>query len=63
MERELDRSKKELKRELEHARVVTEQDRAHRERFDLCKKKFKDVVDAVDTLHRCLTCFYFHFHV
>jgi len=51
VERDLERSKKELKKELDHAHIIGEQDRAHRERFDLCKKKLRDVVDAVETLH------------
>ena len=51
VERELERCKKELKKELEHARIIAEQDRAHRERVELNKKKIKDVVQAVETLH------------
>jgi len=51
VERDLERSKKELKKELDHAHIIREQDRAHRERFELCKKKLRDVVDAVETLH------------
>ena len=51
VERDLDRSKKELKKELEHARAVSDQDRAHRERFDLCKQKLKDMVETSETLH------------
>ena len=47
----MERSKKELKKELEHARAVADQDRAHRERFDLCKKKLMDMVEASETLH------------
>lgn len=51
VERDLERSKKELKKELEHARAVADQDHAHRERFDLCKKKLMDMVEASETLH------------
>ena len=74
VERELERCKKELKKDLEHARIISEQvrfsifeghyrscshsvwfdkqDRAHRERIDLGKKKLKDVVEASETLHK-----------
>ena len=55
MERDLERNKKELKKELEHARIISEQDRAHRDRFDLCKKKLKDMAAAAETLHGMTT--------
>lgn len=51
VERELERAKRELKKELDHIRAITEQDRAHRERFELCKKKLSDVSKTVETLH------------
>ena len=51
VERELERHKKELKKEMDYARVCSDQDRAHRERFEMCKNKVKDLADAVDTLH------------
>ena len=44
-------SVKELKKEMDYARVCSDQDRAHRERFEMCKNKVKDLADAVDTLH------------
>jgi hypothetical protein len=51
VERELERAKRELKKELDHIRAITEQDRAHRERFELCKKKLSDVSKTVETVH------------
>jgi uncharacterized protein (DUF3084 family) len=51
VERELERAKRDLKKELDHLRSITEQDRAHRDRFELCKKKLKDIAETVETLH------------
>jgi hypothetical protein len=51
VERELAKARVELKRETEQLRLAAEQDRAQRERAEALRKRFKDLMDAVETVH------------
>ena len=51
VERELAKARVELKRETEQQRLAAEQDRAHRERSEALRKRFKDLIDAVETVN------------
>jgi hypothetical protein len=55
VERELERSKKELKREMDQARIIAEQDHAHRARFELCKKKITELANGAETMYGMTT--------
>ena len=51
VERELAKARVELKRETEQLRLAAEQDRAQRERAEALRKRFKDLIDAVETVN------------
>ena len=51
VERELAKARVELKRDTEQLRLAAEQDRAQRERAEALRKRFKDLMDAMATVH------------
>jgi len=50
VDRELAKSRAELKRESEHLRIISEQDRMHRDRTEMARRKFKELIDAMETV-------------
>mmetsp|Transcript_4140 Transcript_4140/g.9819 ORF Transcript_4140/g.9819 Transcript_4140/m.9819 type:complete len:385 (-) Transcript_4140:223-1377(-) len=50
VERELAKGRAELKRESEHLRIISEQDRMHRDRTEMARRKFKELIDAMETV-------------
>jgi len=51
VERELGKARVDLKRESEHLRMISEQDRMHRERTEMARRKFKELIDAMETVY------------
>mmetsp|Transcript_68062 Transcript_68062/g.168163 ORF Transcript_68062/g.168163 Transcript_68062/m.168163 type:complete len:385 (+) Transcript_68062:174-1328(+) len=51
VERELTKARTELKRESEHMRIISDQDRMHRDRTEMARRKFKELVEAMETVY------------
>lgn len=50
VEREVQKARAELKREMEHQRLVVEQDRVFRERAEGQKQRMSEVIEALDAV-------------